>query len=815
MTSNFALSLSFDGIRLLHRVDTGWNLVGETGLEVADLDGALAQMRADALLLAPDGLRTKLIIPPEQIKFLTLETAQTELGDVLAALDGATPYRVDQLVVDFDRSGGRTYIAAVARETLAEAEAFASEHDFSPAGFAALPEPHTFRGEVFFGPVTSAAMPQTERDAVPTQQTGVAVLPSTGEADTSGGPPPLFTSRARAPSASAAPEPAPDDAVTQAEQAPPAPAIETPEPTAAAPRITLPEATAEAPAVTTPAVATPVVAPPVVATPAVATPVVVASDTATPPAQPQPLSAPPRAQDLAESGGFISRRGRKAAKPAPAAAEPDPKASKKAAAIATKQAAQSRSRPRFLGLILTVILLIFMAIVAVWASTLTEEQLSGWFGFGPASSDIVTIQDPPVPQVVAAAPQADAPDVAAEIDPSNDTAVSALPEAVTDTAPTVRLTETGRILSPAQAKRIYAATGVWQRAPRFALQPRDAEFLATLPAAFAAPADPAPMDLPELALMLPDLPILPPVNPPAAGTDFARDADGFILATPNGTLMPSGVIVYAGPPPKKPPLRAAKPEPVTDAPDGVIVIAGRPSKTPPRRPVFEQPQPENATPTPEDAAPAAVQQAYTMRPRTRPQALAPSIVAAADPALGDRRPKTRPAGLAPPAPAPQEPPTPDITEVIDAIAAAATESPFVDVTARAVRQSTRPDTRPRNFDRVVARAREADAARATARAAAQPQTSASSAPARASGPVPTTVARAATMDNAIRLRDINLIGVYGRPSDRRALIRLGNGRYVKVQVGSRLDGGRVSAIGENVLNYIKRGRTIVLKLPDS
>jgi hypothetical protein len=60
---------------------------------------------------------------------------------------------------------------------------------------------------------------------------------------------------------------------------------------------------------------------------------------------------------------------------------------------------------------------------------------------------------------------------------------------------------------------------------------------------------------------------------------------------------------------------------------------------------------------------------------------------------------------------------------------------------------------------------------------------------------------------------LNLIGVYGKPSDRRALVRLGNGRYQKVVVGDRIDGGRVSAIGDNELRYTKRGRDLVLKMP--
>ncbi|MFC6760263.1 hypothetical protein ACFQFQ_13430 [Sulfitobacter porphyrae] len=80
-------------------------------------------------------------------------------------------------------------------------------------------------------------------------------------------------------------------------------------------------------------------------------------------------------------------------------------------------------------------------------------------------------------------------------------------------------------------------------------------------------------------------------------------------------------------------------------------------------------------------------------------------------------------------------------------------------------------------------------------------------------PSKTSVAKQATVKNAINLRKVNLIGVYGKPSNRRALVRLGNGRYKKVVVGDRIDGGRVSAIGDAELRYTKGGRSVVLTMP--
>lgn len=75
------------------------------------------------------------------------------------------------------------------------------------------------------------------------------------------------------------------------------------------------------------------------------------------------------------------------------------------------------------------------------------------------------------------------------------------------------------------------------------------------------------------------------------------------------------------------------------------------------------------------------------------------------------------------------------------------------------------------------------------------------------------VTQAATEQNAISLGKVNLIGVYGSESERRALVRLKSGRYIKVEVGDAVDGGRVAAIGEDELRYIKGGRNITLKMP--
>ena len=153
MKPNFALSLSFEGIRLLLRAAEGWRLVDAVSLDSADLVGDLALLEAKARELSEETVTSKLIIPNDQIKYITLETGDLgeDARDQIArdALEDATPYAVSDLAYAISFSGSKTFIAAVAHETLAEAEAFAKEHNFNPVSWVAIPEHGSFDGEPF------------------------------------------------------------------------------------------------------------------------------------------------------------------------------------------------------------------------------------------------------------------------------------------------------------------------------------------------------------------------------------------------------------------------------------------------------------------------------------------------------------------------------------------------------------------------------------------------------------------------------------------------------------------------------------------
>jgi len=75
------------------------------------------------------------------------------------------------------------------------------------------------------------------------------------------------------------------------------------------------------------------------------------------------------------------------------------------------------------------------------------------------------------------------------------------------------------------------------------------------------------------------------------------------------------------------------------------------------------------------------------------------------------------------------------------------------------------------------------------------------------------VAKQATFKNALNLDKTALIGVYGTPSKRYAMVRTAGGRYKKVKVGDTVDGGRIQAITATEVRYQKGARLLTLSLP--
>ena len=156
MKPNFALSLSFDGISLLRRANEGWLPVGTVSFEEDDLAPKLGSLKARGLSFDRSATQVKLVIPNEQIKYLTFERPENALIDdiealIIEKLKTATPYQLSELRFDWATTQDTIFVAAVAIETLQEAEAFAQSHEFKPLGNVAIPPKDSFIGEAFFG----------------------------------------------------------------------------------------------------------------------------------------------------------------------------------------------------------------------------------------------------------------------------------------------------------------------------------------------------------------------------------------------------------------------------------------------------------------------------------------------------------------------------------------------------------------------------------------------------------------------------------------------------------------------------------------
>lgn len=1061
MKPNFALTLSFDGIRLLHRVPSGWHLVGDVALDAPDLSAALSALRDTAQKIDPSGLLCKLVLPNEQIRYLTIQTGL--LPDevmreqrVTLALDGATPYDVHDLAYDWTVDGDNTHIAAVAKDTLAEAESFAIEHGFTPVSFVAIPDALDFPGEPFLGIAPSArtALGSTAtvaRDMQPIRVIGHAHIPQPDPEPTPEPTP------APPPAPDQTPDPAPQELPDQEIPAPDLPVPDLPVPDApkpdapktppqpdapleipAAPDLPAPDSTPESPI--TPPVEVPepdpipepdptpapepspeipsfraarkaersqppAPRPPAPPLPAPAKSAKPAKDAKKPPASPAtktgdgagggPISfqsirarrddtpasgagrlsgasrdatpaksamdtganapsipidpddlpdvdstdddatdvvttdvtttdiaspdpdtpenrLPPAPAPLAEtlrqqpappaiaaknahtptetstkttakptveraraasataaitaaaslksaltsaaSGASALLTKRRTAKadsaaataPAPQAPPPQapppqapppqapakqrprwplsisvPKAARASTAADPKNNARQRAanerqrmtvfgarkhdanaatiggKPRYLGLILTALLVLFMAAMAAFAA-IAPETVSRLLGFGRDDTTFASAPSDPFTDETAltegeeATPQGHV-EFAMLNDPDQRPDYG---EATGLSAPTVQ-----PLLSPEEVAARYAATGIWQAAP----QRPDAPVEIPLDDLYQTSIDPA-LTLQD-AIALPDPRGLSPdgagrgqSNPMAAGTVTPFDPRGLVMATPQGTLSPEGFTVFSGPPPRKPPRTPTRfaDDPVANTGPADLRMATIRPRPRPGDLVEQNERTQFGGLTRSELA--------TIRPRLRPESAQEQALAASRAAAAEAAQASRAASLA----------NAVDSAVEQAVTAAATApatapDPTAGGTRLAVATSLMPKDRPRNFNRLVDRARKAQETqpqiRTAAAATVAPRTVQPSIPSKAN------VAKQATVKNALNLREVNLIGVYGKPSARRALVRLANGRYQKVSIGDRVDGGRVVAISDGELRYQKNGRNVTLKMP--
>ncbi|MCF6445174.1 hypothetical protein [Nereida sp. MMG025] len=763
MKPNALVGLSVEGISVHARTADAWYTAGKVPLDSADLGAALTPLIQSVEKATDAPFRAKLIIPNDQIKYITIPVVKgsksEQLAAVNAAMEGQTPYMLDELAIDWASTADKTYIAAVALETLGEAEGFAAENGLNPVSFVATPDDGTFlntdgTAEPFFGTAAAAA---SLLDKGETVSRDAQILPIAGPLND-------YLAQTAQAASDESTEGDADSAQNVAFATKRTVALdENLEPKLAAP-VAVPIATDRGETAQTPTLggASRGTPQPVAATPPLGT------------------QDPPAATRAAPVTGLPD-----AAAQTPA---PTPMATKKSD---VPLAAKPRGgASRYLALILTGVLLAFLLIVALIAGGWDSASLSRLW---TSDTEIASQEglDPSDPAFAVPSSEELTDAVSEPGLPSTqpvEATLQALPLRPQRSDPPARVPS----MSLQDARQAYADTGIWQRAPSPQLIPGASE----LDSLYVASLDPMvgisdAVALPSVRRLLSD--DLPGrlSNPTAAGQAFVLGEDGMVAPSPEGTLSPDGITVFAGKPPVVPPVRTVQPE------------APEPEVDPALAALRPKARPGNLVDTNERQVLGGYSRSElaALRPQLRPSGLVPAP--APDPA-----PEPTVAAVAPPANNPSLVPIdPKPADVPETTAPA----PKPQGTAQAVARSITPKPRPRNFDRRVARQKEqaapADSGRAVASVA--PRT------VRPSGTTPSSVARNATLKNEINLRRINLIGVYGKTSSRRALVRLKNGRYVRVKVGDRVDGGRVAAINQSELRYVKRGETIRLKVPSS
>lgn len=536
-----------------------------------------------------------------------------------------------------------------------------------------------------------------------------------------------------------------------------------------------------------------------------------------------------------------------------------------------------RGKPRYLGLILTAILLVLLALVAALSSYYvarnetaepgpvvaestapaaaepSAEEIAA-MNAAEAEADGVALDETAAPEPAAEVTAVAAPEAAVELAlPDADASAEATPAAPAPEAseavaaetlapaPVAPEAEIAEVAGPAPETPIGTAA---EAAPALAEDPQDEIYLAAMDAPPDAP-DPAALPAPVAAK---DAAPGFQMPPPAFGTVYQFDAQGMVVPTEEGILTP----------------------------DGAFVIAGKPERLPPGRPATVTAEAERL------AAEVAAQQAAAQQAAgAEPGATAPGAIAAgtavtdaaippplqtfeADPSLSGFRPQDRPADLATPAAAagddaslapaadsrfaslrPRARASSPLAPAPEAETAAAASLVDTGGTALAVAVSMRPEPRPRDLSRAVEAAVAAAVRQPEPQAEPEPepapapvQVAAAQPPAKAAKPAKAqpadpeheeepevdnsrdrsprlsgTVAKQATFVNALNMSKTALIGVYGTPSKRYALIRTSNGRYKKVKVGDSVDGGKVAAISQSEVTYQKGGRSYTLTLP--
>lgn len=802
MSARLALDLDHDAIRLLSHQSDGWVVEGVAELAAADLTQRIAGLRQRAEDLAGVEPSVLLVLPRSQVLYTRFEGRAGSESEVGARLEGLTAYALSELVWDEASVDDETFVAAVALETLDEAMAFAASVRLKVVGLTSEPPEGEFPRLPVFQRlpgflreaeprrplVLEPAAPPSRKAVAFSSQRGVDYAPARGAL--------TLAARERT--------------------------------RAAAARTGSAAARTGAAAFRTGAVAAQAGA---VAARAVAA----------------------RTGAAAAQAGALAARAAAAARPLPGrmaarlvallALVPKPVAGAAAVGVAAVAALALWPEPdpdRFAR-----------DAVDLAFTELNPELAAPAADAGPASfaaaRPVTVLRDAPalVVPVVIGTSGVDA-DQTADVLPGEAfarvagapalfgetrlpegaasrvarLALPALPAAESLERATLALSPAPAPLGPPPAEAApglalaaleaiglqrepgtLAASGPVPKAPAALAEVETPALLAAAPAEPLAPDETAPLDAAPGAFAEPDPAVvtaaLPPSGdlaeplpdaalallPPAPQERFEVGPDGFVAATPEGAPTPGGVLAFAGAPALVAPPRPGTAEAAAAARAAAEEEAARVE-------ALAAAQPTEGEAVAQATGTEAVAEA------TEAEA-APVEVARANPnpELAAFRPLPRP--VASPAP-----PAPDVPDAVIAEALAAPDE--AEAAAEPVLTVS-----------LVPRPRPAQAVPAPQQTAPQQATATRAAPVAPQIPSRANVAREATIENALPLNQLNLIGVYGSASDRRALVRLPTGRFVKLKVGDRIDGGQVAQIGPDRLLYQKGGRTLALQMPNT
>ena len=678
MTSTFLLNLSSDSIDLERADASGhWRRLGSVSMDSENLTKALAHLRQTAVPGAADALEVLVALPIDQIKLLDLDHSDTSSAALQHALAGQTPYEFHELCVDRLPTPQGQSLAAIAQETLDEADSLTKAFGFKAVGYVALPGGSWGNYFSVFQRPGAGALNRPRPYIVATQEAGatdLTPLAALKEGANSAPEPPIANPT---PAAS----PTPELSARAADEAAPIPQVFAHPMVQAdmAPlSLSVGAATAAAPA------------PKVTETQAVPPETLPAASAKSQASQPLRI-----AQRFAGIRQLLRPRPRKPKEPN----------------LTTLQA-QVGGKPRYLGLILTTLLVLFMFTVAALAATLGREKIYVWLGLSPSQGEMTAgLPADPIGRAIEISLQP-------LEQPSAPVERAAVAPQARDDAVQLQKAEVALKDPEHDAELAIGLT---------AQEPPTVRAVTISPATEPTAAPPA--DIKELIA--------------ARDPNLQNEIAPRVLDTP--WLMP---------------------DPLPDKDNRAPDVAQDQTETP-----------ADATPTP--LAEPAIQPPVTAALEQTDQTAAPVQPDAAPPEeanpLAAFRPMPRPAGLPPPV------------------------RPTTLPEGKSLTRSLRPQSRPRTIELaallpapVVAKPSEIQAPTATSRKA---------------------VARSATRKNVINLRNINLIGITGTNRLRNALVRLPNGQVVKVRIGDRLDGGRVTDISTKSLTYAKSGRSITLDMP--